>query len=65
MKRCSGLQIEIAKKLAKEIPGAVILDQYNNVQNPLAHYHGTFGEIHVSVLLTLPRVERPTSGRGS
>ena len=65
MKRCSGLQIEIAKKLAKEIPGAVILDQYNNVQNPLAHYYGTFGEIHVSVLLTLPRVERPTSGRDS
>jgi hypothetical protein len=41
-------QTEIAKKLAKQIPGAVILDQYNNIQNPLAHYYGTFGEIHVS-----------------
>lgn len=42
------LLLEIAKKLAKEIPGGIILDQYKNLQNPLAHYYSTFGEIQVS-----------------
>jgi hypothetical protein len=42
------LLLEIAKKMAKEIPGGIILDQYNNIQNPLAHYYSTFGEIQVS-----------------
>ncbi|WVF67948.1 cystathionine beta-synthase [Kwoniella sp. CBS 6097] len=37
--------IGIAKKLQKSIPGAVILDQYSNPQNPLAHYFGTYEEI--------------------
>lgn len=38
----------IAKKLRDTIPGGVILDQYSNPQNPLAHYFGTYGEIAVS-----------------
>lgn len=38
--------IGVAKKLEQEIPGAVILDQYNNIMNPQAHYHGTGKEIH-------------------
>ncbi|SCW00960.1 LAFE_0D01948g1_1 [Lachancea fermentati] len=38
--------IGVAKKLEKEIPGAVILDQYNNMRNPDAHYYGTGKEIH-------------------
>ncbi|SCV00534.1 LAMI_0G05688g1_1 [Lachancea mirantina] len=37
--------IGVAKKLEKEIPGAVILDQYNNIRNPEAHYYGTGREI--------------------
>ncbi|CCH61215.1 hypothetical protein TBLA_0E01580 [Henningerozyma blattae CBS 6284] len=37
--------IGVAKKLEKEIPGAIILDQYNNMQNPFAHYEGTGREI--------------------
>ncbi|SCU90181.1 LANO_0D07866g1_1 [Lachancea nothofagi CBS 11611] len=38
--------IGVARKLEKEIPGAVILDQYNNMKNPDAHYLGTGKEIH-------------------
>ncbi|CCE65316.1 hypothetical protein TPHA_0K01840 [Tetrapisispora phaffii CBS 4417] len=38
--------IGVAKKLEKEIPGAIILDQYNNLRNPEAHYFGTGREIH-------------------
>ncbi|KAG8298100.1 cystathionine beta-synthase [Homalodisca vitripennis] len=34
-----------AQMLVKEIPGAVLLDQYRNVGNPLAHYDGTGKEI--------------------
>ncbi|XP_075982603.1 cystathionine beta-synthase-like [Anticarsia gemmatalis] len=37
--------IMVAHRLSKEIPDAVILDQYNNVCNPLAHYDGTAEEI--------------------
>lgn len=38
--------IGVARKLEKEIPGAIILDQYNNMKNPEAHYYGTGREIH-------------------
>ncbi|AAS54501.2 AGR012Cp [Eremothecium gossypii ATCC 10895] len=38
--------IGVARKLEKEIPGAIILDQYNNEMNPYAHYFGTGREIH-------------------
>lgn len=37
--------IGVAKRLEKEIPNAVILDQYGNVNNPLAHEYGTGEEI--------------------
>lgn len=37
--------IGVAKRLEKEIPNAVILDQYSNVSNPDAHEFGTGEEI--------------------
>lgn len=37
--------IGVAKRLQKEIPDAHILDQYGNVDNPLAHEYGTAQEI--------------------
>ncbi|KAK4499665.1 hypothetical protein PRZ48_010183 [Zasmidium cellare] len=37
--------IGVARRLEKEIPGGVILDQYGNVNNPLAHEFGTAKEI--------------------
>ncbi|KAJ8714041.1 hypothetical protein PYW08_007661 [Mythimna loreyi] len=37
--------IMVATRLAKEIPDAVLLDQYNNPCNPLAHFDGTAEEI--------------------
>lgn len=37
--------IGVARRLEKEIPGAVILDQYTNPDNPLAHELGTAEEI--------------------
>lgn len=37
--------IGVARRLEKEIPGGVILDQYSNPNNPLAHEHGTALEI--------------------
>lgn len=37
--------IGVARRLEKEIPGGVILDQYANPNNPLAHEMGTAEEI--------------------
>lgn len=37
--------IEVAKRLNKEIPNSIILDQYANPGNPLAHFDGTAEEI--------------------
>ncbi|KAI1931934.1 cystathionine beta-synthase [Ophidiomyces ophidiicola] len=37
--------IGVAKRLEKELPNAHILDQYGNVDNPLAHEFGTAQEI--------------------
>lgn len=37
--------IGVARRLEKEIPGGVILDQYGNENNPLAHELGTAEEI--------------------
>jgi cystathionine beta-synthase len=37
--------IEVAKRMAAEIPNAHILDQYANTNNPAAHFHGTAEEI--------------------
>ncbi|KAH3901670.1 probable Cystathionine beta-synthase [Saccharomycodes ludwigii] len=38
--------IGVALKLQNEIPGGIILDQYNNPYNPIAHILGTGKEIH-------------------
>jgi len=37
--------IGVAKRLNREIPNSVILDQYGNPSNPIAHYEGTGEEI--------------------
>ena len=37
--------IGVARRLQKEIPNAHILDQYGNVDNPLAHEYGTAHEV--------------------
>jgi cystathionine beta-synthase len=37
--------IGLALKLQKQIPNSLILDQYKNPANPLAHYEGTGAEI--------------------
>ncbi|RKP01042.1 hypothetical protein CXG81DRAFT_12455 [Caulochytrium protostelioides] len=37
--------IGVARRLEKEIPDALIPDQYSNVNNPMAHYEGTAEEI--------------------
>ena len=41
--------IGIARKLRDTIPHAIILDQYSNPHNPLAHYYGTYPEIRSSL----------------
>ncbi|XP_075158358.1 cystathionine beta-synthase [Haematobia irritans] len=35
----------VAQRLQKEIPDSIVLDQYRNPGNPLAHYDGTAAEI--------------------
>ncbi|XP_013117191.1 cystathionine beta-synthase [Stomoxys calcitrans] len=35
----------VAQRLQKEIPDSIVLDQYRNAGNPLAHYDGTAAEI--------------------
>jgi cystathionine beta-synthase len=42
-----GLNLGVARKLRDSIPGGVILDQYSNENNPLAHFHETYQEIKV------------------
>ncbi|XP_032665658.1 cystathionine beta-synthase [Odontomachus brunneus] len=37
--------ISVAHKLERETPNSIILDQYTNAGNPLAHYDGTAEEI--------------------
>lgn len=37
--------ISVARRLNKEIPNSIILDQYSNPYNPLAHYDETAEEI--------------------
>ncbi|GFZ48133.1 Beta-thionase [Saitozyma sp. JCM 24511] len=41
--------IGVAQTLQRSIPGGVILDQYSNPHNPLAHYHSTYAEIKYSL----------------
>jgi cystathionine beta-synthase len=37
--------VAVAQRLKKEIPNSIILNQYTNCGNPLAHYDGTGSEI--------------------
>ncbi|XP_030386654.1 cystathionine beta-synthase [Scaptodrosophila lebanonensis] len=37
--------IYVAQQLQREIPNSIVLDQYRNAGNPLAHYDGTGAEI--------------------
>ncbi|CCF59904.1 hypothetical protein KAFR_0I01230 [Kazachstania africana CBS 2517] len=59
--------IGVAKKLEKEIPGAIILDQYNNMKNPEAHYFGTGKEIkeQLSELNLFNKLNAVVAGAGT
>ncbi|KAF8635038.1 hypothetical protein AX15_000576 [Amanita polypyramis BW_CC] len=53
----------VAKRLQREIPYAVILDQYGNVNNPLAHELTTGPEIIEAVTSTPTTPLRSSSGK--
>ncbi|KAF8659891.1 hypothetical protein AX16_001775 [Volvariella volvacea WC 439] len=55
--------IGVAQKLQREIPHAIILDQYRNVNNPLAHELTTGPEIIEAVVSTPSTSTRPSSGK--
>lgn len=57
--------IGVARRLEKEIPGAVILDQYGNENNPLAHEFGTAVEIVQQVQTWGGRVDVIVAGAGT
>jgi hypothetical protein len=51
---------EVARRLEKEIPYGIVLDQYVNTANPLAHYYGTAEEIIEDIKSTYVKsVSRP------
>lgn len=53
---------EVAWRLQREIPNAVVLDQYSNTANPLAHYDGTAVEIIEDIRKTAPAVRTRSRG---
>ncbi|KAH8833022.1 cystathionine beta-synthase [Flagelloscypha sp. PMI_526] len=53
--------IGVAKRLARDIPGGIILDQYRNVNNPLAHEYTTGPEIIDAVKGTPSTSTKPSS----
>lgn len=53
--------IGVAKRLARTIPGGVILDQYGNPNNPLAHEFTTAPEIIHAITSTPSTPERPST----
>ena len=55
--------IGVAQRLQRETPDAVILDQYRNINNPLAHELTTGPEIIEAVMSTAPTAARPSSGK--
>lgn len=57
--------IGVARRLEKEIPGAVILDQYGNENNPLAHEFGTAVEIVQQVQNAGGKVDVIVAGAGT
>ncbi|KAK0290473.1 cystathionine beta-synthase [Friedmanniomyces endolithicus] len=57
--------IGVAQRLEKEIPGGVILDQYNNPNNPLAHELGTAKEIVDQMSQVEGRLAAVVAGAGT
>ncbi|KAK0821315.1 cystathionine beta-synthase [Friedmanniomyces endolithicus] len=57
--------IGVARRLEKEIPGGVILDQYNNPNNPLAHELGTAKEIVDQMSQVEGRLAAVVAGAGT
>ncbi|KAK3112720.1 cystathionine beta-synthase [Teratosphaeriaceae sp. CCFEE 6253] len=57
--------IGVARRLEKEIPGGVILDQYANPNNPLAHELGTAKEIVEQVAQVEGRLAAVVAGAGT
>ncbi|KAF5328887.1 hypothetical protein D9611_014268 [Ephemerocybe angulata] len=55
--------IGVAQRLQREIPYGIILDQYSNVNNPLAHELTTGPEIIEAVVATPASPEHPSSGK--
>ncbi|KAF4569731.1 cystathionine beta-synthase [Pleurotus pulmonarius] len=55
--------IGVAQKLQREIPYGIILDQYRNVNNPLAHELTTGPEIIEAVVSTPSTPAHPSSGK--
>jgi len=55
--------IGVALRLQREIPGGVILDQYTNTNNPLAHELTTAPEIIDAVTSTQASLVHPSSGK--
>ncbi|KAI0682123.1 cystathionine beta-synthase [Cerioporus squamosus] len=55
--------IGVAHRLQREIPGGIILDQYRNVNNPLAHEYTTGPEIIEAVTGTASTDSHPSSGK--
>ncbi|KZV70883.1 pyridoxal phosphate-dependent enzyme beta subunit [Peniophora sp. CONT] len=53
----------IAKRLKETIPGGVILDQYSNPANPLAHELGTAREMIDAIVADAQTSSRPSSGK--
>ncbi|OCH96227.1 PALP-domain-containing protein [Obba rivulosa] len=53
--------IGVALKLQREIPGGIILDQYRNINNPLAHEYTTGPEIIEAITSTPSTSARPSS----
>lgn len=54
--------IGVARKLEQKIPYGVILNQYDNPNNPLAHEYTTGPEI-IAAITAPSKSERPTSGK--
>ena len=54
--------IGVARRLQKELPNAHILDQYGNLDNPLAHEYGTAEEIWMQ---TEGKVKMIVAGAGT
>ncbi|RPD64447.1 cystathionine beta-synthase [Lentinus tigrinus ALCF2SS1-7] len=55
--------IGVAQRLQREIPGGIILDQYRNINNPLAHEYTTGPEIIEAVTGTASTDSHPSSGK--